>query len=593
MRPTTGLPRWIATIAVGLCLPGCATVGSPAPRDPVSIDRPDAPAAPTPDAPADVPAEALPPEVGEALLPPIHGSLPGEPALGDPVVGEPRFDLAVRDAPAPEFFMNLVQDTQYDMVVHPAVEGKISLTLKDATIPEILDAVRQVYGYDFRSTPKGFFVRPARLQSRSFQVNYPHLQRTGHSQTRVSSGQLSEQFSESGERSQSGTAATTGGDRRQLIESSQVETSSEMDLWQELASSLRAIVGTQEGRVVVISPQAGIVTVRGMPAELRQAEAFLNRAQANLRRQVILEAKILEVELADAFRAGINWSGLIDWGGKSILGAQTGGATLLGNAAASDIAGNTGFLDPDILSPVSNTDTSAFGGLFSLALDLNDFTAFIELLETQGDVRVLSSPRISTVNNQKAVIKVGSDEFFVTDVSSTTVTTASAPVTTPQIELTPFFSGIALDVMPQIDESGEVVLHVHPSVSEVVDQTKVVEVGGETQTLPLAFSTIRESDSIVRARSGQVIVIGGLMQDLTTDRRAAFPLLGKIPYLGLLFRQTREISNKSELVILLRPTVVGEGTWTREIRNVAKRFEESGYGLETELLAGEEERGAP
>ena len=125
-------------------------------------------------------------------------------------------------------------------------------------------------------------------------------------------------------------------------------------------------------------------------------------------------------------------------------------------------------------------------------------------------MNVLSSPRIATMNNQKAVIKVGTDEFFVTDISSTTVTGA-ATTTSPSIELTPFFSGVALDVTPQISEQGEITLHVHPSVSRVEDQIKSIEFGTDdtTLTVPLARSTVREADSIVRARNGQVVVIGG------------------------------------------------------------------------------------
>ncbi len=110
-------------------------------------------------------------------------------------------------------------------------------------------------------------------------------------------------------------------------------------------------------------------------------------------------------------------------------------------------------------------------------MTFNDFAAFIELLETQGDVQVLSSPRIATINNQKAVIKVGSDEFFVTDISSTTVT-GTATTTSPDITLTPFFSGIALDVTPQIDAGGRVTLHVHPTISQVTDQQKTITVAG-------------------------------------------------------------------------------------------------------------------
>ena len=247
-----------------------------------------------------------------------------------------------------------------------------------------------------------------------------------------------------------------------------------------------------------------------------------------------------------------------------------GGGDLL-DTGASEIGGNTGILDPENLSLLDGTDISAFGGAFSIAVAASRFAAFIELLETQGNVHILSSPRISTVNNQKAVIKVGSDEFFVTDVSSTTVT-GTATTTSPDIELTPFFSGIALDVTPQISEHGDVVLHIHPSISQVRDQTKNVTVGGEVQTLPLAFSTIRETDTVIRATSGQLVVLGGLMEDVERDNTAGVPLLSRVPGLGRAFRHEQDSTRKRELVILLRPTIVDADTWKRNLDDTRERM---------------------
>ena len=186
------------------------------------------------------------------------------------------------------------------------------------------------------------------------------------------------------------------------------------------------------------------------------------------------------------------------------------------------------------------------------------------MLETQGNVQILSSPRVTATNNQKAVIKVGQDEYFVTDVSTTT-TTGTSTTTTPELTLTPFFSGIALDVTPQINDLGEVILHVHPSVTETSEQEKVVSLSGESIVLPLAQSNIRESDTIIRAASGEIVVIGGLMQTSVTDNSSKTPLLGDIPLVGKLFSQTSEIQRKKELVILVKATVVGGGTWQQQL----------------------------
>ena len=208
---------------------------------------------------------------------------------------------------------------------------------------------------------------------------------------------------------------------------------------------------------------------------------------------------------------------------------------------------------------------------------LSFYFTFFELLSTQGNLQVLSSPRVSTVNNQKAVIKVGSDEFFVTEISSTTVTGTST-ATTPQITLTPFFSGIALDVTPQISESGDVILHIHPSISEVIDQKKTITVAGQVQVLPLAFSSVRESDSVVRAKNGQIIVIGGLMKNKLVERESATPFLSEIPFLGQLFKHTSEVQVKSELVILLRPIVVdNDDVWSKAIHSSSDQVKQIYY----------------
>lgn len=567
MTTRHGVPIRLAAALLVLSSPACRSIG-PVAEVPGAAAAAEAPAPAPPGAVAEPPAA-----VRDALLPPLSLPPPGAAARRP----EARFDVAVDDVPAREFFLGLVSDTPYDIVVHPAVSGSLSLSLRDATLPEILETVRQVYGYGYRPTPTGFHVLPADLQSRTFQVDYLDIQRLGLSQTRVSSGQLTEQYGEGADSTSPLGTTTTGRETAlDVLENSQIRTESRADLWDELSQSLRAIVGEGEGRSVVVSPQAGIVVVRAMPDELREVEEYLSQARASLQRQVILDARILEVELSDGYRTGINWAALIESGSKSALFSQTGGGTFV-DSGFSEIAGNTGNLAPGQLP--SNTDTSAFGGVFSAALDLGDFSAFIELLETQGEVHVLSSPRVATVNNQKAVIKVGSDEFFVTDISTTTVT-GTATTVSPQVTLTPFFSGIALDVLPQIGAAGDVILHVHPSVSVVEEDPKQIPLIGtevELATFPLARSTVREADSIVRARSGQVVVIGGLMQERDIYRRGSLPWLGRIPWIGpTLFGQQLSDDRKSELVILLRPRMVEDSVWAQELRETDARLEARG-----------------
>ncbi len=517
-------------------------------------------------------ASVLPPaDIQQALLPPLEMGLPDERGK----LIEQRFDMSVDNASAKQFFMGLVDGTSYNMIVHPAVTGNISLKLKNVTIDEVMETVRDVYGYEYRKTRTGYQVIRAGMRTKIFQVNYLNIQRRGTSRMRVSSGEVSQAGSSDGTNSSSNNSETVSG--------TELTTETATDFWTELSSTLKTIIGTEGGRSVVASPQSGVVLVRAMPHELREVDGFLETIQSIVQRQVVIEAKILEVELNDGFQSGINWVGIAENNkGRTAVFGQTGGGSAITTTGAgvTGLAGNAGDLNPAALSQVSGNDVSAFGGVFTLALNFNDFTSFIELLETQGNVQVLSSPRVSTLNNQKAVIKVGNDEFFVTQVSSSTTTGAGGTVTSPDITLTPFFSGIALDVTPQINENQEVILHIRPMVSEVTDQTKNITVAGQTQSLPLAFSSIRESDSIIRAGSGQLVVIGGLMKDITREDEASVPLLGDLPIFGSLFKHTKKSSSKSELVILLRPVVIGgDKGWRDSLMEAANSIQRAKRGF--------------
>jgi len=511
-----------------------------------------------------------PPEVQAALLPAVNIEVP--PA-GDTQNGlEQRFDVATNDVPVQQFFMSLAEGTPYSIVVNEKVDGTITLNLKNVTVAETMEVVRDVFGYDYRQNKHGFMVFPRELQSRIFSVNYLNVKRSGKSEIRVTSGQLTQ----SGTTNTSGSASSDSGsssNTTSAVTGSTISTTSETDFWEDLATALKAMIGEEEGRKVVVNAASGLVVVKAMPNELRNVSEFLTQIQNIVGRQVILEAKILEVELNDGYQAGINWAALGDpEDGGSLIAGQVGGGTIFAGGV-SGIQGNQGVLDPRSFAAVDSTNIEAFGGMFTLALNLNEFNVFLELLQNQGNVQVLSSPRVSTVNNQKAVIKVGSDEYFVTEIENTVTTTAATESQNPSVKLTPFFSGIALDVTPQIDDAGSVTLHIHPSVSQVVDQSKTVSIGDSVITLPLAFSSTRESDSIIRAHHGQIVVIGGLMKDEMRENVASVPILGKLPFVGSLFRHTRQVSSKSELVILLRPLIVEDTRqWADARAESAERF---------------------
>lgn len=488
---------------------------------------------------------------------------------------QPRFDLTVENGPVREVLMSLVNGTRQNMIVHPSVQGNISLSLKSVTVEDVLQALRSVYGYEYRRTAIGYEVLASAMQTRLFKVDYLNVKRSGESQVRVSSGQLTEKKSNG---NSSATANQQNGDKGksgQSLSGSEVNTRSVSDFWEDLHTTLHAMVGNEDGRSVVVNSQTGIVVVRAMTSELRNVEDYLNAIQGTIQRQVILEAKIVEVELSEGFQAGINWAAFVRSGSNAANIGQVGGGSVFSGDEVSEIAGTPFNLAN--LSGLEGLTSSAFGGVLTMAIATQDFTAFIEALQKQGDVHVLSSPRVSTVNNQKAVIKVGTDEFFVTGIETDTTQANNNFNTSINVELTPFFSGVALDVIPQINASGEVTLHIHPSVSEVKEKTKQIQVSSGDEGIlkvPLALSTIRESDSIIRAQSGQVVVIGGLMQTVVQDNEAGVPYLSQVPILGGLFRHRKQVSVKSELVILLRPIIVEDhDVWDDYMDYTRSRFD--------------------
>ena len=465
---------------------------------------------------------------------------------------EKRFDIAANGIDVKSFFSSLVEQTPYSVVFHNDLAGTLSLDLKQVTLTEAIDAVTALYDYRVERDGNILQIFPASLSTETFSFNYLMIKRNGTSQTSISSGGITQNQNGNNSNNNNGNSnngnsfsnSSSNGQNGNSVNGTYIESQTETDYWTELEATLSNLI-RGEGRQVILSPQAGLVTVTGFPKDIKAVKEFLKRSEENLQRQVILEARIIEVTLHDGYQQGIEWQ------------------NLLSNVGNNNI---TDFNFKTSAANVSDVVSSALGGVASISFKNADFSGVVNLLSTQGDVNVLSSPRITAINNQKAVIKVGNDEYFVTDVSSATNSVGSNVVSNPEVELTPFFSGIALDVTPQIDDEQNVLLHVHPSVIEVVEQQKTIELQDGTFQLPLANSSIRESDTMIRSASGDVVVIGGLMSSRTTDNTSKVPVLGSIPFLGELFTNRQEEVKKTELIILIKPVVVGKGTWQNQLQ---------------------------
>ncbi|MDE1235428.1 pilus (MSHA type) biogenesis protein MshL [Vibrio aestuarianus] len=509
--------------------------------------------------------DALPPSVEADLMPDIEGVTPRSQETVK------RFRIKANNVEAKAFFASLVKGTDFSAAIHPNVEGRVTVNLNDVTLDDVLSVVRDMYGFEITKKGKVIQVYPAGLRTVTIPVDYLQLKRTGRSLTSISTGTITNtdtgSNNSSGSSRNSSFSVSSGSDSTTVKSSTntkggtEIETISESDFWPQLEKAVLQLIGSGRGQSVVVTPQASVITVRAYPDEIREVRNFLGISHDRMQRQVILEAKILEVTLSDGYQQGINWSKMFTSNGTSY--------TIGSGSIVKDAAGNI----LPVALPGLDSIGALLGGQSNVVISSGSFDAVLSFMGTQGDLNVLSSPRVTASNNQKAVIKVGADEYYVTDLSSVVGNGDNSNVA-PEVELTPFFSGISLDVTPQIDDQGNVFLHVHPAVIEVEQQSKEIDYGETKIILPLARSTIRESDSIIRAQDGDVVVIGGLMKSNNINQVSKVPFLGDIPALGHLFRNTSKITQKTELVILLKPTVVGVNTWQKELERSRELLQE-------------------
>lgn len=475
-----------------------------------------------------------------------------------------KFNLSVKGEPAQQFFLNLMKGTNENIVVSPEVSGTITLNLSNVNIITVLEAVKDLYGYEWEKVPYGFKVYTRQLETRIFKVDHLNVERKGQSSTSINPpGSTSNSYDDFDYDYDNGNLANRnlyvnrnpnyynryryshnnyGGYNRQNPGSS-IKTKTETNFWGKLEDTIWAIIGKDPNKTVNVNASSGIIIVKAYPDDLRKVNQFLHSSQNILGRQVMLEAKILELTLSRQFQFGINWSLF----GNSVIGKTAN----IGDGNA------------------TSTPDSTPSDIFKLNVSKGDFGAAIRMLSQQGKVTVLSSPRISTTNNQKAIIKVGSDQFFLTGLNAETVPSGTSNSFFNNVSLQPFFSGVALGVTPHISADGTILMHIHPVVSRTEQAVLNVGVGGNTEartkselTLPTAKTVIRESDSIVRARNNQVIIIGGLMENSTSVNRNT---LGNT---NVNFPDDQ--SRKTELIILLKPIYVKDETWQKELDKLAQ-----------------------
>jgi len=423
------------------------------------------------------------------------------------------YTFTLRDADIHEILLAISKETSFNIIVDPDVQGKVTLDLKDVTLRDALDTLTDLLDLTYKVKHNLIRVSKPALATRIFSLSYVNLKRTGTSSTTA----------------QIGASIAGGGGGGGAGGQTTISTSSETDLWTSIEAGVTQLL-SPDGKLVV-DKQGGNILVIDFPRFLDRIATFLETVEGSVQRQVLIEARLIEVTLTGEFRFGINWSAVAQAGALA-------GAT------------SSGKIFSQALAPANTTD-------FQIGVTSTDFDALVNILSSQGEVNVLSSPRLATLNNQTAVLRSATDDvFFITETervpgvsggfdSVTTVTPRTVTV------------GVVLSITPQISSDGSVILHVRPTVSRS-DTTASITVGeGATSTtITVPILDVREADVIVRAEEGQVIVIGGLIDERQTDDEKKVPFLGDLPGVGRLFRQTIQKRDKTELVVLLRPTVL-------------------------------------
>lgn len=477
----------------------------------------------------------------------LNDLIPGLSISDDLLVPvEERFNISANEEPAREFFNNLVAGTDFGVLVSPDVSGTISISLPNVTIDEVMNAVQEAYGYSVSRNGNIYQVQPATLQTRIFTIDYLDVSRSGSSSVTVSSASSNSSGGSSqggvaggsggiggaqggvaggvsggvgGGGGSSGVGGSTGG-------GGQISTQTSTDFWEDITETLESMVldGT-----VIAQPQVGMIMVTAMPRELDRIAAYIEQAQGILSREVTVQVQFLEVILNKGFQSAIDFD-------------------TFGGVETADLSGN------DVVGSFNSDGGASMDGIsnpLAIATNFTDFSAVFRLLESRGTTQVLSSPSLKVLNNQKAVFQDGDQEYFQTSSGSNTVSTGQTVSQSSANALTPFFSGISMDITPQISANGSITLHVHPTITTVVEQTKTIA----GQQVPLPSSAVRELDSVIRAEDGKIVILGGLAYERSVDEVAGIPYAADLPAIGAAFDQRRRSTVKSEFIILLRPVI--------------------------------------
>ncbi len=459
-------------------------------------------------------------------------------------VAEPRVTLITGDwVDIREVLKTVAKSGGYGLQIAPDVEGQVNVHLDNVAFGAALRALLEPIDLGYELQDGTLLVYRRGLVTRWFNFDYPVTQREGKGELRISGR---------------GQSQSAGGGSQDQNES-HVTSSAAMAIWPEIMQALETLVFDQnrsesaaantgqslsmadgEGRSLLVSPMAGVIQATAEVTRLRQVEGYLDRMRSALRRQVAIEVKILEVAMSDEERSGIDWTAVGDEDGVSVQARQR-TAEGLGNP------------------------------FFDFVISGRSVSGLIEAVSKQGTVKVISTPRITTLNNQKAVVRIVTEEvFYDAQVEPPVVTNG---VITPAViaysaNIIPI--GFVLDVTPQVGLDEMITLNVHPTVTDILR----IELSPNEDSAPVL--SVRELDTVGKVRDGETLVIAGFVTHSTNDQQHGVPFLKDLPYIGRLFRRTVTKQIETEMVMLLTPVILDAeraAAWTEQAeRSLGERF---------------------
>lgn len=543
------------------------------------------------------------------VVPAVAGAAP-DFASAPPMPPRPRatpkqevYSVVMQNVNAQDLLFALARDAKVNVDIHPSISGTVTMNVRDQTLTEILDRVARQVDLRYELQGNSLSILPDVPYLKSYRVDYPNIQRNSAISINTSTNVAS-----------TGAApGAAGGGTGSNSSTSEIVSKSNNNFWDTLVNNVRdmlretdkvlpaspagaspsanssvptaavaPVAGSaaaaptaaaipvagrtifREAASVMSNAEAGYISVRATQSQHQKVQEFIDRVMRSARRQVLIEATIVEVDLSNRYQQGIDWS-LIKPGGTAY------DSSFSVRPAGPSSGLQTGGLISTLTSLTLN-GPSVFKGY--------DLTGMLSMLESFGTLRVLSSPKISVLNNQSSVLKVVDNKVYFT-LSVTAGTPASAGVAaTPATYNTTINTvpiGLLMSVTPQISESGEVILNLRPTISRITgyasDPSPALTLSGVSNRIPEVQT--REMESVLRVQSGGVAILGGLMQDSRNNNSDEVPILNRLPGLGTLFKYRDEASKKTELVIFLRPTVLLDASLEGEFKGYRNVIQEA------------------